>query len=39
MDDKKIEKVKKMELEMFIEFDNICRKNNIKYFLGASCNI
>lgn len=28
-----LEKLKKIELDMLIEFDKICRKNNIKYIL------
>lgn len=30
-----IKEVKQIELEMFLKFDEICRKNDIKYFLGG----
>ena len=30
-----ISKVKKIELEMLLEFDSICKKNNLSYFLFA----
>lgn len=35
MDKELIDEVKKIELDMLIVFDKICRENNIKYFLGG----
>lgn len=33
LENKELKKLKEIELKMLIEFDNICKKNNIKYIL------